>query len=256
MINKYMETYTIYKATNTINNKVYIGFTAHWPERINRHNYDRQYKNKPFYNAIEKYGWDAFEWEAIYQSRDFEHTLSIMEPFFIKEYRSYVGFEDCNGYNMTLGGEGTKGWKRSTELIASHRLQLTGRKQTAEHIAKRTAHRKGKKRPNFQGENNPSKRQEVREKISSAHKGKPKSEAHKESMKLRKQDIEILTCPHCQKTGDYKNMNRWHMDRCKHNPERKNDLEKNVTCEVCRFTTKQSPNFYKNHNRNCLHKKD
>ena len=251
-----METYTIYRATNKINQKVYIGFTAHWPHRINGHNYDRRYgnTNKAFYNAIKKYGWDAFEWEPIYQSRDYEHTLTTMEPHFIDEYRSWVGFEDCNGYNTTLGGEGTKGWKRSPELIESHRQQMTGRKQTPEHVEKRRQALTGKPNPHIAGNNNPAKRLDVREKLRVAMLGKPKSEEHKVAMRSRPQDTEVLTCPHCGKTGDYKNMNRWHMDRCKLNPSRKTDLEKMVTCSVCGHTAIQTPNFHKHHNINCKHK--
>jgi len=254
MINKCMETYTIYQATNKINGKVYIGFTAHWPQRINGHNYDRRYgnaENKAFYNAINKYGWEAFEWEVVYQSQDYEHTLKVMEPHFITEYRSWVGFEDCNGYNITRGGEGTTGWKRSPELIESHRQQLKGRKQSPEHIEKRRQVMTGKPNPSVQGEKNPAKRPEVRKKISQAMIGRPKSESHKLSMKNRPQDTKTLTCPHCGKIGDYKNMNRWHMDRCKHNLGRKTDLEKTVTCKVCGHTAKQSANFYGRHNSNC-----
>lgn len=81
--------------------------------------------------------------------------------------------------------------------------------------------------------------------------GRPKSESHKLSMKNRPQDTKTLTCPHCGKIGDYKNMNRWHMDRCKHNLGRKTDLEKTVTCKVCGHTAKQSANFYGRHNSNC-----
>lgn len=247
-----METYTIYRATNTVNSKVYIGFTAHWPQRINGHNYDRRYgdSNKAFYNAIEKHGWESFEWEAIYQSQDYEHTLTVMEPHFINEYRSWVGFDDCNGYNTTQGGEGTKGWKRSPELIETHRQQLKGRKQSPEHIEKRVAAMK--EHPNF-GKTWLGKKHSLEslEKMSAAHTGKTKSESHKLSMKNRPQDTKTLTCPHCGKIGDYKNMNRWHMDRCKHNLGRKTDLEKTVTCKVCGHTAKQSANFYGRHNSNC-----
>lgn len=247
-----METYTIYRATNTANGKVYIGFTAHWPQRINGHNYDRRYgdSNKAFYNAIEKHGWESFEWEAIYQSQDYAHTLTVMEPHFINEYRSWVGFDDCNGYNTTQGGEGTKGWKRSPELIDSHRQQLKGWKQSPEHIEKRIAAMK--EHPNF-GKAWLGKKHSLEslEKMSAAHSGKTKSEAHKQAMRSRPQDIKLITCPHCGKTGDYKNMNRWHLDRCKQNPTRKNDLEKTVTCSVCGYTAKQSPNFYRRHNSNC-----
>ena len=253
-----METYTIYRATNKVNQKVYIGFTAHWPQRINGHNYDRRYgnaNNKAFYNAINKYGWDAFEWHIIYQSQDFEHTLKVMEPHFITEYRSWGGFEDCNGYNTTLGGEGTRGWKRSSELIESHKQQLKGRKQSAEHIGKRVATMK--QHPNFGKSNLGKKRsQESCEKSRQAMLGKLKSESHKLSMKNRPQDTKILTCIHCGKIGAYKNMNRWHMDRCKYNPNKKTDLEKIVVCDVCGYTANQTANFYRRHNNNCKHLHD
>jgi group I intron endonuclease len=251
-----MKIYTIYKATCQANGKIYIGFTSRWPNRINGHNYDRRYGNansKAFYNAIKKYGWDSFLWEAIYQSLDYAHTLKEMEPFFIDKYRSWVGFEDCNGYNTTKGGEGTLGYKRTTELIESHRKQLQGRKQTANHIEKRVA--KMKQHPNF-GKSmlNKKHKPETIEKMQFAQKGIPKSESHKQSMRLRPQDTQILVCTHCGKTGDYKNMKRWHMDNCKNNPNRILKETKIVSCEFCGFSAKESPNFYKNHKTNC--KKD
>lgn len=217
-----MTTYTIYKATCLTNGKVYIGFTSKWPQRVNGHNYDRRYgnaNNKAFYNAIKKYGWDNFTWEAIYQSIDREHTLKEMEPYFINEYRSWVGFDDCNGYNITKGGEGTSGWKRTPEIIESHRQQLMGRKQTAEHIKKRTESWLSKNHPVWCAgltKDTDPRLAEMGRKVSAAQKGIPKSEEHKKAMRNRPQDTTILTCPHCGKIGDYKNMKRWHMDKCKH----------------------------------------
>jgi len=217
-----MNIYTIYKATNIHNGKVYIGFSKHWPQRINGHNYDRRYgksSHKAFYNAIQKYGWDSFEWEAIYQSRDFEHTLTEMEPYFINQYRSWVGFEDSNGYNITRGGEGTTGWKRSPELIEQHRQQMRGRKQSPEHVEKRMKKlREGSHRSWCRGKtkDTDTRLADLGRKMSEILKGKPKSESHKLAMRSRPQDTMILTCPHCNKTGDYKNMKRWHMDNCRH----------------------------------------
>lgn len=213
-----MKTNTIYKATNLINGKVYIGFTTNWPQRINGHNYDRRYgntDNKAFYNAIKKYGWNNFVWEAIYQSLDEEHTLKVMEPHFINEHRSWVGFKDCNGYNVTKGGEGTTGWKRPADLIESHRMKLMGRKQTPEHIARRIAAMKASDKvgKHWIGRKHT---QESIEKMREANLGVPKSEEHKKNMRNRPQDTMRLTCPHCGKEGDYKNMKRWHMDNCKH----------------------------------------
>jgi len=94
-----MKVYSIYKATNVINNKVYIGFDSCWPNRIQQHKYNSTKRPQKFYCAIRKYGWDNFTWELIYQSYDLDHTLNEMENFFILEYDSLN-----NGYNTTLGG--------------------------------------------------------------------------------------------------------------------------------------------------------
>lgn len=106
--------YSIYKATNKINQKVYIGFDSKWPNRQKDHFKDFNSKESIiFYRAIKKYGWDAFDWEVIYQSTDGEHTLNIMENYFIVANHSFIGYKNSNGYNMTLGGNGSLGAKRS-----------------------------------------------------------------------------------------------------------------------------------------------
>ena len=100
--------YTIYKSVNRINGKVYIGFDSKWPKRKREHkSSSKKIKNK-FYNAIRKYGWDSFTWEIIYQSKDGNHTLNVMENYFINEYDVFK-----NGYNSTLGGDGCLGMKGS-----------------------------------------------------------------------------------------------------------------------------------------------
>lgn len=101
-----MNIYSIYKATNIINGKVYIGFTSLTvDDRINTHL--KNSKNNivtKFYNGIRKYDWDNFTWEIIYQSLDGDHTLNVMENYFILEHDSFK-----NGYNSTLGGDGVLG---------------------------------------------------------------------------------------------------------------------------------------------------
>lgn len=106
-----MNIYSIYKVTNKINHKTYIGFDSNWPNRKQSHYYNHRSKSCPkfqFYYALKKYGWDNFEWEVIYQSKDCQHTLNVMEQFFINEHNSYK-----NGYNQTEGGQGTFGKKQS-----------------------------------------------------------------------------------------------------------------------------------------------
>lgn len=124
-----MNIYCIYKATNLINKKVYIGFDSNWPTRKNSHlrcALSGDYPNIAFYNAMRKYGIKNFTWEIIYQSLDSSHTLKVMEPFFIKEYNSYLWAKKSNGYNMTLGGEGNLGMKHS-DLTKQKHKEITSR---------------------------------------------------------------------------------------------------------------------------------
>jgi group I intron endonuclease len=110
--------YSIYRATNKINGKVYIGFDSEWPKRKKSHYYNHRSSpcpKWPFYNALKKYGWDNFQWEILYQSKDGEHCKNYMENYFIVENRSFIGFTDCNGYNSTLGGEGSLGKTQTVE---------------------------------------------------------------------------------------------------------------------------------------------
>ena len=100
----------IYRVTNQINGKVYIGKTEQ-PNPLNRwkeHCYDYKRdkcKNVPFYRALNKYGEENFKFEVI-DTADNPDSLCELEKFYIQKYRSYVHFEDCNGYNCTLGGDG------------------------------------------------------------------------------------------------------------------------------------------------------
>ena len=112
--------YSIYKVTNKVNGKTYIGFDSNWPNRKYQHK-SRSKKNKTYrlYQAIKKYGWDNFEWEVIYQSQDALHTLKIMEPYFITEHGSFA-----SGYNMTEGGDGTPGHIRDPQLALNHSKQM------------------------------------------------------------------------------------------------------------------------------------
>lgn len=98
----------IYKITNQINGKVYIGKTVYdIKKRWKEHQLDckrEQCKNHPFYRALNKYGPDNFVVEEVEQC-DIS-ALEEREIYWIKYYRAYVGWDDCNGYNATKGGDG------------------------------------------------------------------------------------------------------------------------------------------------------
>jgi group I intron endonuclease len=97
----------IYKITNNINSKIYIGLTAHNnpKDRWYRHTADaRKGVDTYFYNAIRKYGKDNFTFEVILQAFDIE-ALNNFEIHFIKFYQSN---NKKFGYNITEGGKYAK----------------------------------------------------------------------------------------------------------------------------------------------------
>ena len=92
----------IYKITNNINNKIYIGKTTNnleyrWKEHIKDSKYNT---NNKFYNAINKYGAENFTPSVIEDNIDNE-LLNDKECYYIELFDSFK-----NGYNSTLGGEG------------------------------------------------------------------------------------------------------------------------------------------------------
>jgi len=66
------------------------------------------------------------------------------------------------------------------------------------------------------GDLNPSKKLDVREKISKKLKGKKKSLEHIEKIRLRMKNKTKLKCPNCGKELDELNAKKWHFDNCKY----------------------------------------
>lgn len=103
----------IYKITNDINNKVYIGKTEKTVEqRFKQHCRESHFSRanrRPLYAAMNKYGIEHFKVETIEETNSPEER----EQFWIKEYNSY----GSTGYNATKGGDGSK--RADYDLICS-----------------------------------------------------------------------------------------------------------------------------------------
>lgn len=94
----------IYKATNLVNGKVYIGQTIKkLKQRIKSHYDSHKKPQNIFHKALKKYGFKNFNW-CIIDFANSQGELDCKEEFWIDYYKSYVGFENCNGYNSTTGG--------------------------------------------------------------------------------------------------------------------------------------------------------
>ena len=93
----------IYKITNDINGKVYIGKTSSSIDsRFQEHckeSHGRRWEHRPLYSAMRKYGTQHFYVEQVEECD--ESVASEREVYWIDFYNSYH-----NGYNATLGGEG------------------------------------------------------------------------------------------------------------------------------------------------------
>lgn len=97
----------IYKITNLLNNKVYIGKTQltlelRWQDH--KKNFKKLQDDMAIHKAMFKYGEDNFSTEIIEECSD--EIINDREKHWIEFYNSYQ-----NGYNSTLGGEGALKWK-------------------------------------------------------------------------------------------------------------------------------------------------
>ncbi len=87
----------IYRFTNKINQKNYIGQSFNIEKRYEEHKYNYRHLDNKFYRALRKYGFDSFDFEILELCE--MQDLNEKEMFYINYYDSY-----SNGYNSTLGG--------------------------------------------------------------------------------------------------------------------------------------------------------
>lgn len=91
----------IYKITNTINGKTYIGRSVNILKRFSDHRYNfksNAYPSYALYRAMKKYGIENFKFEIIEKCD--EDELDDREIYWIEQYHSFGD----GGYNMTAGG--------------------------------------------------------------------------------------------------------------------------------------------------------
>lgn len=103
----------IYKITNLVNEKVYIGQSVALHKRINMHKNELKYnkhKNYHLQRAVNKYGFDSFKFETIEHCK--EEELYNRENYWMLFYKSH----DSNyGYNIYLPSEDERKFRLTDE---------------------------------------------------------------------------------------------------------------------------------------------
>ena len=119
----------IYKITNIINNKSYIGQTIktaeeRWKEHkahaFGSHPNDQ---NKTLYKAIRKYGVENFTFEVLQDNIETFEQLDKAEIYWIDYYNSFV-----KGYNETFGGQQYHKILPNKEIIEDYYKTRSARK--------------------------------------------------------------------------------------------------------------------------------
>lgn len=195
----------IYKWTNTINGKAYIGQTRNEESRKRYHL--RANDNLHFHNALRKYGSNNFSYEVLEADIPIEN-LNDREIYWIAYYDTFN-----SGYNETTGGcQAMKLSDETRQKLSKARKGIVFTKEHRRNISKAgkgkhsgpfsEEHKRRIKEthPDFSGENNPNwgkkRSAETRRKMSEAQKGRKLSEEMKQqisnTLKGRKQSRDVV----------------------------------------------------------------
>lgn len=177
--------YYIYKITNLVNGKTYIG--QHKYKKLNDY-----YMGSGIllYKAKKKYGKENFEKEILYSSIQYKETADDMEKFAIKKERALGKAE----YNLADGGAGISGYHfHLSEETKKKMSEYWKGKQFSEETKKRISDAKKGKHHS----------EEARKKMSESHKGKSSwNKGKKPSEETRRKMSEAKKGKHYKLVGE------------------------------------------------------
>lgn len=183
----------IYKITNLLNGKLYIGRTMRsvdrrWREHVKDAG-SRIRCISPLHRAINKYGESNFSVEILVQCLD-SQAFDFWEKFYIENLNTL----SPAGYNLTSGGDGLYGLSEETRQKIS--ASSTGRVFSSEHRRKIGESNKGKKK--FQGHTHSI---ESKLKIAEANRGREFSLEHRKNLSISHLGA-VLSEQHKRKIGN------------------------------------------------------
>lgn len=197
----------IYKVTNLLNNKIYVGCCVRTPEK----SIDYFGSGKIIKAAIRKYGKKNFSKEILEKNIATYELLYEREIFWIKE------LDAKSGYNLSAGGN------------FNPFGGMFKKKHTADSKEKMSSKRKNvplsQEHKNRIGESNRNKKKslwsaERCENQSIVLTGRILADTHKENIGLQLKGKlsgeKNMQCPYCKKIGSGNAMKRWHYEKCKY----------------------------------------
>jgi len=146
MVQKTQKIWSLYRITNLINGKVYIGQAADVSRRW--HDHRRAVKlNKPtqaIHYALIKYGLNNFEFIVIASCKS-QEDANFTETLLVSQYDSFI--KNGNGYNVTLGGmnapktdewkQAMKAWRNSLSEEEKAEIKTKQSEATRQQIAEK-----------------------------------------------------------------------------------------------------------------------
>lgn len=116
--------WSLYRITNKINNKVYIGQAQNYQHRWSDHRLAVKNK-KPtqvVHHAMIKYGLENFEFEVV-ASCTTQDDANFTETQLVEQYESHVSTN--KGYNVTLGGMNAPKTEAFKQMMRDYHASLT-----------------------------------------------------------------------------------------------------------------------------------
>ena len=107
----------VYKITNLLNNKIYIGITNSYKRRFREHSNIKDPKSL-IAKAIQKYGKENFSFEVLYRGLSIEESCE-KEIELIKKFNSLTP----NGYNISKGGNVNIGTGNGKALLTEEEVK-------------------------------------------------------------------------------------------------------------------------------------
>ena len=124
--------------------KYYVGQTIGTMEQRAGKDGKNYHRNNPncnnkFVNSIRKWGWNAFEGRVLEEV--YEEDLNELEKFYIEYFDSFK-----NGYNSTLGGEGTRGHNPFANKTEKEMKEIKEKKSKSQSISQKKRWKDKKRR--------------------------------------------------------------------------------------------------------------